>query len=172
MRCGTPDPEERYIRRVGRALRLPRRQKAAALRDLREAFASAREHGEPAERVVDRLGPPKAYAAAIDGREEGAGTGRNGSRGKGAAVLPALLAAAAASCLLAAWVLRHSTPPADAIGYAEQMTGMVVTGGSLPDARAALPCLGGLLAAAAGLAAVLLRRRKNKKPKKDKGERE
>ena len=47
-----------YIRRVKRALILPRRQKAEILRDLSEIFASAREHGESDAQIIARLGAP------------------------------------------------------------------------------------------------------------------
>ena len=38
--------KEEYIRRVGRLLALPGKQKREVLRDLEEIFASGAEHGE------------------------------------------------------------------------------------------------------------------------------
>ncbi len=51
-----------YIRRVKRALTLPRRQKAEILRDLSEIFTSAREHGESDAQIIARLGTPELFA--------------------------------------------------------------------------------------------------------------
>lgn len=45
-----------YLRQVEKELRLPRRKRQEVLRDLREIFESAREHGESEADVVERLG--------------------------------------------------------------------------------------------------------------------
>ena len=54
--------KQQYIRRVKKALNLPREQKAEVLRDLDEAFASALEHGETERQVIERLGTPDEFA--------------------------------------------------------------------------------------------------------------
>ena len=59
--------KQEYIRQVGRRLRLRRKQKTAVLRDLEEIFASAYEHGETEEQVIQRLGPPSEYPPAWKG---------------------------------------------------------------------------------------------------------
>lgn len=57
--------EERYLRQVKRVLCLPGKRKEEVVRDLREAFASAKENGEPAEAVIERLGSPEDFAGGI-----------------------------------------------------------------------------------------------------------
>lgn len=57
--------KDEYLRQVRRALTVSRRQKAEILRDLEEAFASGREHGETEEQVAERLGAPEEFAACI-----------------------------------------------------------------------------------------------------------
>ena len=57
--------KQQYIRRVKKALNLPRKQKAEVLRDLDEAFASALEHGETEQQVIVRLGTPDEFADSI-----------------------------------------------------------------------------------------------------------
>ena len=57
--------KEQYIRQVSRALAVPRKQKNDILRDLEEAFASAKEHGETEEQVIERLGEPSEFAAGM-----------------------------------------------------------------------------------------------------------
>lgn len=54
-----------YLRQVEQELRLPRRKKQEVLRDLREIFESAREHGESEADVMERLGSAAEYAAAV-----------------------------------------------------------------------------------------------------------
>lgn len=57
--------KEQYIKQVSRALSVPRKQKKDILRDLEEAFASAKEHGETEEQVIERLGTPEEFAAGM-----------------------------------------------------------------------------------------------------------
>lgn len=57
--------KEQYIKRVKRLLKVPRQKKREILRDLEEAFASAAEHGETEQQVLERLGTPEAFAAAM-----------------------------------------------------------------------------------------------------------
>ena len=57
--------KEQYIRQVKHHLYLPRKQKQEVLRDLEEIFASAQEHGETENQVMERLGDPKEYAHEV-----------------------------------------------------------------------------------------------------------
>lgn len=54
--------KERYIKHVKKELHLPREAKNEVLRDLNEIFASAVEHGETEQQVIERLGTPKEFA--------------------------------------------------------------------------------------------------------------
>ena len=56
---------EQYIRQVKRLLKVPRRKKRDILRDLEESFAAAAEHGETEQQILDRLGTPEEFAAAM-----------------------------------------------------------------------------------------------------------
>lgn len=54
--------KEEYIKQVEKELFLPRKAKKEVMRDLNEAFASALEHGETEQQVIQRLGTPKEFA--------------------------------------------------------------------------------------------------------------
>ena len=54
--------KEQYIRKISHELMVSHKVKKEILRDLEEAFASAKEHGETEEQVIERLGEPKEYA--------------------------------------------------------------------------------------------------------------
>ena len=58
--------KEEYIRRVGRLLALPGKQKREVLWDLEEIFASGAEHGETEQGIIQRLGTPEEYAAGVE----------------------------------------------------------------------------------------------------------
>lgn len=131
--------KQEYIRQVGRRLRLRRKQKTAVLRDLEEIFASAYEHGETEEQVIQRPGPPTEYAASVEGQLPSKGSG--------------LLWAGLVVCLLVCLVsmglfalARQPWVPEDAIGFAQGTAGIQVAGGF---------DLSPLLLALAGLALVL-----------------
>ena len=136
--------KERYIERVLRAL--PRARRAGVRRDLEEIFADSQARGESEAQVLERLGPPEAFAP--------------GARRGASAVWFFVCAAAAVLALGAAAlaaVLRRRVP-AEAIGGAVGMTGIRVEGSSwLP-----LLWLLGLaaLAAAVALGIRLLRARR------------
>ena len=140
--------KERYIERVLRAL--PRARRAGVRRDLEEIFADSQARGESEAQVLERLGPPEAFARGVT---------PGARRGAGAVWL--IVSAAAAvlrpgAAALAA-VLRRRIP-AEAIGGAAGMTGIRVEGASwLP-----LLWLLGLaaLAAAVALGIRLLRARR------------
>ena len=54
--------KEQYLKKVKKELNLPRRAKREVMRDLNEIFASALEHGETEQQVIERLGTPKEFA--------------------------------------------------------------------------------------------------------------
>lgn len=146
-----------YIRRVKRALILPRRQKAEILRDLSEIFASAREHGESDAQIIARLGAPELFA-----REAQAPFGCEYARRRAAlewALAGVLLLAALFMLLLAA--LSRPADPA-IIGGADAMTAIVVS--SPVDARLIETIIG--IAAFAAAILLILRRALKKHPSK------
>ena len=54
--------KEQYIKQVEKELSLPRKMKKEVVRDLNEVFASAMEHGESEQQIIQRLGTPKEFA--------------------------------------------------------------------------------------------------------------
>lgn len=62
--------KEQYMKRVKKLLRVPRRKKRDILRDLEESFASAAEHGETEQQLLDRLGTPEEFTAAMGSPED------------------------------------------------------------------------------------------------------
>ena len=54
--------KEQYIKQVEKELNLSRKAKTEVVRDLNEIFASAAEHGETEQQVIERLGTPKEFA--------------------------------------------------------------------------------------------------------------
>ena len=54
--------KEQYIKQVKRELSLPHKVKKEVIRDLNEVFASAMEHGETEQQVIQRSGTPREFA--------------------------------------------------------------------------------------------------------------
>ena len=54
--------KEQYIKQVEKELSLPRKMKKEVVRDLNEVFASAMEHGETEQQIIQRLGTPREFA--------------------------------------------------------------------------------------------------------------
>ena len=144
-----------YLRPVEKELRLPRRKKQEVLRDLREIFESAREHGESEADVVERLGSAAEYAAAVS-------VPLCGKRRSGL-VLPSAFLALAAALIAAFLAVQANRPAENIIGQADAMTQIRVVGGMDP---APLLLVAGMLAAggAAALFALRLRRGRREKP--------
>ena len=63
--------KERYIRQALRKMKVSPQKKKEIARDLEEIFASAAEHGESEQAVMERLGTPEEYAAGISGQLPG-----------------------------------------------------------------------------------------------------
>ncbi len=57
--------KEQYLAEVAKRLNVPRSKRKEILRDLSEAFASAAEHGESEEQVVQRLGTPQDFVNSL-----------------------------------------------------------------------------------------------------------
>lgn len=131
---------EEYIKKVKKELSVSRNQKREIIRDLNEAFDSAKEHGETEAQVVDRLGTPKDFAESM---EETIGFNR-AQHGKRRKKLLAVYCSCgiAVFCLLSAFVAKHAALPDNVIGQADARTGIWVHG-SLPfDSWSALLIIG------------------------------
>ena len=120
---------ERYIRQVKKALMLSRRKTAEIVRDLQEAFASASEHGESDQQVMERLGTPEDFAASVH-EQLGINCEERKEHRKRLLVVMALMAAFV-SLSAAIHFLRK---PANVIGQAEAMTSIQVSGAGIDPA--------------------------------------
>lgn len=88
--------KEQYIKQVEKELSLPHKAKKEVVRDLNEVFASALEHGETEQQVIQRLGTPKEFA---DSTAEQFGID-NASSKKRKGIISALVALIVAGCCL------------------------------------------------------------------------
>lgn len=142
--------KQQYIRRVKKALNLPREQKAEVLRDLDEAFASALEHGETERQVIERLGTPDEFADSI---HEQLGIACHDRRGRKRRICIALTALVSAIAFAIAFFMRAERPAQNIIGQADAMTNMQIVGSGVDMfwLMIALGCIA--LAAAIGLMA-------------------
>lgn len=142
--------KQQYIRRVKKALNLPREQKAEVLRDLDEAFASALEHGETERQVIERLGTPDEFADSIHEQLGIACPDRHGRKRRICIALTALVSAIAFAI---AFFMRAERPAQNIIGQADAMTNMQIVGSGVDMfwLMIALGCIA--LAAAIGLMA-------------------
>ena len=142
--------KQQYIRRVKKALNLPREQKAEVLRDLDEAFASALEHGETERQVIERLGTPDEFADSI---HEQLGIACPDRRGRKRRICIALTALVSAIAFAIAFFMRAERPAQNIIGQADAMTNIQIVGSGVDMfwLMIALGCIA--LAAAIGLMA-------------------
>lgn len=142
--------KQQYIRRVKKALNLPREQKAEVLRDLDEAFASALEHGETERQVIERLGAPEEFADSI---HEQLGIVCPDRRGRKRRIGIALTALISAIAFAIAFFIHADRPAQNIIGQADAMTNMQIVGSGIDMFWPMIVLGGAALAAAIGLAA-------------------
>lgn len=117
--------KEQYIKQVKRELSLPRKVKKEVIRDLNEVFASAMEHGETEQQVIQRLGTPREFA---DSTAEQFGIDNTISKKRKTiiSVIVAFVIAAVAFSIGA--VTRFEKVPKGAIGQADAMTNIHIDG--------------------------------------------
>lgn len=111
--------KEQYIKQVEKELSLPHKAKKEVVRDLNEVFASALEHGETEQQVIQRLGTPKEFA---DSTAEQFGID-NASSKKRKGIISALVAVVAFSIYA---VTRLGKAPEGAIGQADATTNIQI----------------------------------------------
>lgn len=116
--------KEQYMKQVEKELRLPRKLKAEVLRDLSEIFASAKEHGETEQQVIDRLGTPQDYAAST--AEQFGVHNATLIRRNVISIIVALVIAVVACEIYA--TTNSVKVPNNAIGQADAMTSIQVEG--------------------------------------------
>ena len=117
--------KEQYIKQVEKELSLSRKAKKEVMRDLDEVFASALEHGETEQQVIQRLGTPKEFA---DSTAEQFGIDNTTSKKrKGIISALAVLIIAIASFSIYA-VTRLRKVPEGSIGQADATTNIQIEG--------------------------------------------
>ncbi len=117
--------KEQYIRQIKKELSLPQKRKKEVMRDLNEVFASAIEHGETEQQVIQRLGTPQEFADSIAeqlGIDNTAAKKRKGI----ISTLVALIIAVTAFLVYA--VTQSGKVPEDAIGQANATTNIQIDG--------------------------------------------
>ena len=122
--------------------------KKEVLRDLKEIFASAREHGESEEQVIGRLGSPEEFADNINEQMGVSRTERLRLRRRRQITVVSIFAVLA---LAAGLLSRFSSVPNDAIGYSDSMTSI-----KIESARLDVPMLLVVIGIAAMAVAVIM----------------
>ena len=117
--------KEQYIKQVKKELSLTRKVKKEVLRDLNEVFASALEHGETEQQVIQRLGTPKEFA---DSTAEQFGVDNTISKKRKATVCALAAFITAAFDFSVCAVTRLEKVPKGAIGQAGAMTDIHIEG--------------------------------------------
>ena len=117
--------KEEYIKQVEKELFLPRKAKKEVMRDLNEAFASALEHGETEQQVIQRLGTPKEIA---DSTAEQFGIDNTSSK-KHKGIISALVALIIAAIAFSIYaVTQLGKVPEGTIGQANATTNIQIQG--------------------------------------------
>ena len=132
--------KEQYIKQVEKELSLPRKMKKEVVRDLNEVFASAMEHGETEQQIIQRLGTPKEFA---DSTAEQFGIDNTKSKKRNGIIstLAALVIAAAAFSVYYA-VTQSGKVPEGAIGQADATTNIQIEGAFAFDISQILLAIG------------------------------
>lgn len=148
--------KEQYIKQVEKELSLTRKAKKEVVRDLNEVFASALEHGETEQQVIERLGTPKENTAEQLGIDSAAPQKRKGIISSVAALVVAV----------AAFVIYATTQsgkvPDGAIGQADAMTNIQVEGAFGFDASQIILAVG-VIAVTIAIIQIIRTVRKNRR---------
>lgn len=149
--------KEQYIKQVEKELSLKRKAKKEVVRDLNEVFASALEHGETEQQVIERLGTPKEFAentAEQLGIDSAAPQKRKG------------IISSVAVVAVAAFVIYATTQsgkvPDGAIGQADAMTNIQVEGAFGFDASQIILAVG-VIAVTIAIIQIIRTVRKNRR---------
>ena len=129
--------KEQYIKQVEKELSLPRKMKKEVVRDLNEVFASAMEHGETEQQVIQRLGTPKEFA---DSTAEQFGID-NTTLKKRNGIISTLVALVIAVAAVYA-VAQSGKVPEGAIGQADATTNIQIEGAFAFDVSQILLTIG------------------------------
>lgn len=121
--------KEKYIKSVKRKLNVPDDLKASVLEELREAFDSAKEHGESENDLINRLGTPKEFvndviknADLTDEQKKYIKQRKN--------IIKVIIAFIIADAAFTGYYIYKRMSMGDVIGYANSSTNIQVIGGS------------------------------------------
>ena len=128
--------KEQYIKQVEKELSLPRKMKKEVVRDLNEVFASAMEHGETEQQIIQRLGTPKEFA---DSTAEQFGIDNTKSKKRNGIISTLAIAVAAFSVYA---VTQSGKVPEGAIGQADATTNIQIEGAFAFDISQILLAIG------------------------------
>ncbi len=117
--------KEQYIKQVKKELHLSRKVKKEVIRDLNEAFASASEHGESEQQLIERLGTPKEFANST-AEQFGIDNTKSKKRNGIISTLVALVIAVTAFSVYA--VAQSGKVPEGAIGQSDATTNIQIEG--------------------------------------------
>lgn len=121
--------KEKYIKSVKRKLNVPYDLKASVLEELREAFDSAKEHGESENDLINRLGTPKEFvndviknADLTDEQKKYIKQRKN--------IIKVIIAFIIAAAAFMGYYIYQRMSMGNVIGYANSSTNIQVIGGS------------------------------------------
>ena len=117
--------KEQYIKQVEKELNLSRKAKTEGVRDLNEIFASAAEHGETEQQVIERLGTPKEFA---DNTAEQFGIDNSAPQKRKGIISSVTSLVVAVVALVIYATAKSDKVPDGAIGQADAMTNIQVEG--------------------------------------------
>lgn len=117
-----------YIKQVKKSLNISHKTKAEILRDLEEAFASAAEHGETEQQVMDRLGTPEEFGESIQEQLGLSCTEKSSWKGRTGIAIAAFIFIIA---FAGAWGIHASKPAKNMIGQADAATTIQIAGSGM-----------------------------------------
>lgn len=122
--------KEKYIKAVKRKLNVPDDLKNSVLEELREAFDSAKEHGESENDLINRLGTPKEFvndvirnADLTDEQKKCIKQRRN--------IIKIIIAFIIAAAAFTGYYIYQRMSMGNVIGYANSSTNIQIMGGSV-----------------------------------------
>lgn len=122
--------KEKYIKSVKRKLNVPYDLKISVLEELREAFDSAKEHGESENDLLSRLGTPKEFvndviknADLTDEQKKYIKQRKN--------IIKVIIAFIIAAVVFTGYYIYKRMSMGNVIGYANSSTNIQVVGGSV-----------------------------------------
>ena len=132
--------KEQYIKQVEKELSLPRKMKKEVVRDLNEVFASAMEHGETEQQIIQRLGDAKKNLQTAPQNSLVLITPNRKKRNGIISTLATLVIAVAAFSVYA--VTQSGKVPEGAIGQADATTNIQIEGAFAFDISQILLAIG------------------------------